>query len=150
MKAVASGITHPTSRNPLLNVCVTSCLESINGWSAVLQHIPFDKNVQIIIYGGNDFPQYNDGWTAEDKKNALAHLKCVESFEFIYCMITISCCLMHLKEAVVKIQGKHMDNVEGVSTVMECRDELKEIGQDVDAFQTGFMNILDELLKLQR
>lgn len=63
---------------------------------------------------------YNDEWSADDKKNALAHLKCLDSFEFIYCMITIYRPLMYLKQAVVKIQGRSMGPVASVSIVMKC------------------------------
>lgn len=75
LKAITSKETHPTSRNPLLNVCVTRWVENIDGWERFTHAHPFlIKMCEIIIYGGDDFPEYNDGWTAEDKKNALAHL----------------------------------------------------------------------------
>ena len=48
--------------------------------------------------------------------NALAHMKALESFEFIYCIITLQVPYLILKEAVVKIQGKDKDIVSGVST----------------------------------
>ena len=49
-------------------------------------------------------------------------------------MTTISHSLMYLKETIVKIQGVEMDIVGGVSTAMECCDELKTIRKNVDSF----------------
>ena len=120
LKAIVAENTHSSSRNPLLNVCITQWVENIEGWERFAQAHPFlIKMCEIILYGSGDFPQYKDGWTADDKKNALAHLKSLESFEFTYCMITIFRSLMYLKEAVVRIKGKNMDLVAGVSIVME-------------------------------
>ena len=134
LKAIASEMTQ-TSRNPLLNLCVTRWVENIDGWERFTQAHPFIiKMCEIITYGGGNFPQYKDGWTPEDKKNALAHMKYLESFEFIYCMSTISRSLMYLKETHVEIQGEEMDIVGGVSTAMECCDELKTIRKNVDFF----------------
>ena len=110
-------------------------MENIDGWERFTQAHPFMvKMCEIITYGVGNFTQYKDGWTAEDKRNALAHMKCLESFEFIYCMTTISRSLMYLKETIVKIQGVEMDIVGGISTAMECCDELKTIRKNVDSF----------------
>ena len=43
---------------------------------------------EVIIYGDPQLQTYNDGWTA-DKKNSLVYLKTLESFEFIFCLITL-------------------------------------------------------------
>ena len=51
---------------------------------------------EVIIYGNSEYEMYNDGWTPEDKRNALAHLKALESFEFVYVLVTLQCSLMHL------------------------------------------------------
>ena len=87
-----------------------------------------------LFYGDPDFPCYNDNWSPEDKKNALAYLKALESFEFIYTMVTLSRSLLYLKEAVVKIQGKSKDIVSGVSIVMECCNELQRVREDIDNY----------------
>uniref|UniRef100_A0A1X7UA98 TTF-type domain-containing protein n=2 Tax=Amphimedon queenslandica TaxID=400682 RepID=A0A1X7UA98_AMPQE len=135
LKAIAAEKTHSTSRSILLNMCVTRWIENIEGWERFTQAHPFMLQMcEIIIYGGGNFPQYDDGWTAEDKRNALAHMKCLESFEIIYCMTALSRCLMYLKEAMVKIQGKEMDIVGGVSCAMECCEELKTIRANIDSF----------------
>ena len=113
LKAIASEMTHKTSRNPLLNMCTTRWVENIDGWELFTQAHPIMVQMcEIITYGVGNFPQYKDGWTAEDKRNALAHMKCLVSFEFKYCMTTISRSLMYLKETIVKIQGVEMDIVE--------------------------------------
>ena len=107
-------------------------MENIDGWECFTHAHPIlVKMCEIIIYGGSDFLQYCDGWTADDKKNALAHLKCLECFEFIYCVITVSHCFVYLKEAVVKIQGKGMDIIAGVSLIMECCNELTTIWRNI-------------------
>ena len=61
---------------------------------------------------------YIDGWTAEDLKNALAYLKSFETFEFIFCLVTLQHSLsVYLKNAVIKIQGKDQDFISGMSAV---------------------------------
>ena len=44
---------------------------------------------EAIIYGtsDSDFESYNDDWTADDKTNAMAHLKAIANFEFIYALV---------------------------------------------------------------
>ncbi len=44
---------------------------------------------EVIIYGDDGFELFNDNWQAEDKRNAMAHLKSLESFEFLYILVTI-------------------------------------------------------------
>ena len=88
----------------------------------------------VILYGDPGFPLYNDNWSPEGKRNALAYLKALESFEFIYTMMTLSRSLLYLKEAVVKIQGKSKDIVSGVLTVMECCSELKRVREDIENY----------------
>lgn len=119
---------HTSSRVPLLNTCITRWVENIEGWERFLLAHPFlVKMCEVMLYGDPDIPQFNDNWSAEDKKNALAYLKLLESFEFIYSLVTISRSLLYLKEAVVKLQGKKMDIVSGVQVVMECCSELKTL-----------------------
>ena len=69
-----------------------------------LAHPFLVKMLEVILYGDSDYRQYNDKWSPEDKKNALAYLKTLESFEFIFSMVTLSRSLLYLKEAVVKLQ----------------------------------------------
>ena len=40
--------------------------------------------LDVIVNGDSDFQMYNDGWSPEDKRNALAHVKAIESL--ILCM----------------------------------------------------------------
>ena len=60
------------------------------------------------------------------QKNALAYMKALESFEFIYSLVTLFRSLLYLKEAMVKLQSINKDIVSGVVTVMECCNELKK------------------------
>jgi len=38
-----------------------------------------------MVYGntGEELAEYREGWTGEDKKDAFAYLKTIESFEFV-------------------------------------------------------------------
>ena len=73
---------------------------------------------EVIHYGDPDYSLYNDNWPAEHKKNALAYLKFLESFVFIFCTVTLSHSLLYLKEAIVHIQGVVQDIVSDVHSVM--------------------------------
>ena len=53
-------------------------------------------------------------------------MKKLESFEFVYSMVTLSRSLLYLKQAVVNLQGKNKDIVSGVSTVMQCCEDIKK------------------------
>ncbi len=88
---------------------------------------------ETILYGNDNFPLYNDrSWTPEDKRNVLAHMKALESFEFIYSMVSLHQSLFYLKKAAVKLQIKDTDIISGMSTVMECCSELKSLREDID------------------
>ena len=122
-------------RTPLLNVCVTRWVENIDGWDRFSTAHPFlVKMCEVILCGDPDYSLYNDNWPAEHKKNALAYLKFLEYFEFIFCMVTLSHSLLYLKEAIVHIQGVGQDIVSGVHSVMECCREVKDVRNDVDGF----------------
>ena len=127
LKAIAGECTYPASRQTLLNICITRWVENIDGWERFSLAHPFlVKMFEVILYGSSDFPLFNDGWSSEDKQNALAYMKKLESFEFVYSMVTLSRSLLYLKQAVVNLQGKNKDIVSGVSTVMQCCEELKK------------------------
>ena len=55
------------------------------------------------------FESYNNGWTAGDKTSAMAHLKAVANFQFIYALVTLQRSLLYLTEASVKLQGVNQD-----------------------------------------
>ena len=42
--------------------------------------------LQVILYGSSEYEMYNDNWKPDDKKNALAHLKALESIEYVYAL----------------------------------------------------------------
>ena len=44
---------------------------------------------EVIIYGDDNFELFNDNWTADDKRNAMAYLKILELFEFIFCLVAL-------------------------------------------------------------
>ncbi len=130
MKAVVNitGNKHNsgTSRTPLLNVCITRWVENIEGWERFTLCHPFlVKMCEVILYGDTQLQLYNDGWSAEDKKNALAYLTILGSFQFIFSLVTLQhTLLVYMKEAVVKLQGKKQDIVTGIALVQDCIKEL--------------------------
>ena len=73
--------------------------------------------VIIILYGSREFDTFNDKWSPENKRNVLAHLKALESFEFVYVLITLQRTLLYLNEATVKLQGESQDIACGVTTI---------------------------------
>ena len=77
---------------------------------------------------------YNDGWNPEDKRNALAHLKVFESFEFVYVLVTLQRSLLYLKEAAVRLQGENQDIVSGYACVEQCCSDLRELRANVDDY----------------
>ena len=89
---------------------------------------------EIVVHGDTEYEMYNDGWTAEDKRNTLAHLKALESFEFIYILITLQCSLLYLREAAVKLQGENLDIVSGYSLIEQSCADLKELRANVDDY----------------
>ena len=61
-------------------------------------------------------------------------MKALESFEFIYVLITLQRSLLYLKEATVKLQGQNQDIVYGVTTIQRCFTELKTLRADIDLY----------------
>ena len=57
----------------------------------------------------------------------MAHLKALQSFEFVYSLVALQRSLMYLREASVKLQGKTQDISSGVGLVQECQWELQRL-----------------------
>ena len=114
-----------------------------------MAHLFLVKMFEVILYGSSDFPLFNDGWSSEDKQNALAYMKKLESFEFVYSMVTLSRSLLYLKQAVVNLQGKNKDIVSGISTVMQCCEDLKKVREDIEGYSQHIICIAVELLRNQ-
>ena len=71
-------------------------------------------------------------WSSEDKQDALTCVQKLESFDFVYSTVTVFLSLLYLKQTAVSIQGKNKDLiVSGVSTVMQCYEELKKKGNRI-------------------
>jgi len=131
-EGIQSGVC--ASRTPILNVCITRWVENIDGWERFCLCHPFLIQLcEAIIYGTSEenFKEYSSSWTQEDKNNALAHLKAIESFEFIYVLVTLQHSLLYLKEASVKLQGIHQDIVSGLNLIDRCCSELKSLRRNV-------------------
>ena len=67
-------------------------------------------------------------------KNAMAYLKTFETFEFIFCLVTLQCCLYYLREAAVKLQSKNQDIVSGVLLIEQAFKELRSLRMEVDDY----------------
>ena len=123
------------SRSPILNVCITRWVENIEGWERFTLSHPFLVQMcEVIIYGDSSYTMYNDAWTQEDKRNALAHLKALESFEFIYVLVALQRSLMYLKDAAVKMQGENQGIISGYALIEQCITDLTTLRGNVDEF----------------
>ena len=123
------------SRFPPLNVCITRWVENIDGWERFALSHPFLLHMcEVIIYGNDNFELFNDNWTADDKRNAMAYLKILESFEFIFCLVALQRSLYYLKEVAVKLQGKNQDIVSGVAHVEEASRNLNSLREKSDEY----------------
>ena len=70
---------------PLLNVCISRWVENTDSRERCALSHPFLLHMcELIIYGDDNFELFNDNWTADDKRNAMAYLKILEMFEFIF------------------------------------------------------------------
>ena len=113
-----------STRAPILNVCITRWVKNINGWEHFSLSHPFLVQMcEVIIYGNSDFEAYNDAWLPEDKRNALAYLKALESFEFVYVLFALQRSLLYLKEATVKLQGQSQEIAYDITTIQRCCTE---------------------------
>ena len=130
-----------SNRNPILNVCITRWVENIDGWERFSRSHPFlVEMLEVIVNGNSEFQMYNDGWSPDDKRNALAHLKAIESFEFVYVVNTLHRSLYYLKEAIVTLQGKSEDITSGIVLIQQCCEQLQSLRSDVEYSQRIFQH----------
>jgi len=73
-----------------------------------------------------EFAECREGWTGEDKKDALAYLKTIESFEFVYTLCASKITFV-LQRTSVKLQGKHQDVISGILLIELCCADLKRL-----------------------
>ena len=119
-------------RTPLLNVCVTRWVENIDGWERFTQTHPFlVKMCEAMIYGDENYPDFSD-WSAEDKRNAMVHLKALESFDFIYSLVTLHRTLLYFREPAIKLQSKSSDIASAVGLMLDCLNEMKSLRSSED------------------
>ena len=108
--------------------------KNIDGWERFcLCHSFLIQLCEAIIHGTSEdkFSQHSSGWTQEDKNNALAHLKAIESFKFMYTLVTLQCSLLYLKEVSVKLQSINQDIASGPNLIDQCCSELKSLRRNV-------------------
>ena len=102
-QGVENGTTQ--SRASILNVCITRWVENIDVWERFSLSFPFlIEMCEAIVYRNSGIELFSDTWPADNKKNALAHMKSLESFEFVYALISLQRSLLYVKEAVVALQ----------------------------------------------
>ena len=116
-------------------MCNTRWVENIDGWERFSRSHPFlVEMLEVIVNGNSEFQMYNDGWSPDDKRNALAHLKAIESFEFIYVVNTLHRSLYYLKEATVTLHGKSEDITSGIALIQQYCEQLQSLKSDVDEY----------------
>ena len=99
----------------------------IEGWERFCLSHPFLLHMcEVIIFGDDDFEMFND--------NAMPYLRTLETFEFIFCLVTLQCCLYYLREAAVKLQGKNQDIVSGVLLIEQASKELRSLRMEIDDY----------------
>ena len=103
---------------------------------------------EVIVYGDPEFELYKDNWTAEDKHNAMAHLKAIEKFEFLYTLVTLQRCLMYLREAVVKLQVESQGILCGVTLIEECCLNLRGMRENINEFSLRIFEHSSNLAKI--
>ena len=92
------------NRAPLLNVCITRWVENIEGWERFMQCHPFlIEMCGVMISGSEHYPMFSDGFSPEDKKNALAHMRALDSFSFLYSLVVLSRILSYFREPMKKL-----------------------------------------------
>ena len=86
---------------------------------------------EAVVYRNSCLELFSDNWPADDKKNALAHMKSLESFELVYALITLQRSLLYVKEAVVALQAPRQDLASGVALIEQYCTELKQLRNNV-------------------
>ena len=110
-------------------------MENIDGLQQFSLSHPFLVGMcEVIVYGDSEYEMYNEGWSVEDKRNAQAHLNALESFEFVYTLVTLQHCLLYLKETVVKLQGQCQDIASGFALIDQCSKEIQSLRDNVDDY----------------
>lgn len=117
-------------------MCVSPIgLKNIDGWERFSLSFPFLIELcEASVYRNSGLELFSDNWPADNKKNALSHMKCLESFEFVYALITLQQSLLYMKEAVVALQAPRQELVSGVALIEWCCTELKQLRKNVDDY----------------
>ena len=94
------------------------------------------KMCEVIVHEDSEYEIHNEGWNAEDKRDALVHLKALESFEFVYVLLTLQRSVLYLKEAAVRLQGENQnqDIISGYATIEQCCTDLRALRADVNNY----------------
>jgi hypothetical protein len=85
-----------------------------------------------MLFGSEHYPMYSDGFSAEDKKNALAHLKSLETFSFIYSVVVLYRVLSYFREPMKRLQGISQDLSSGLRMIKDCQKDIVAIRNDTD------------------
>ena len=118
-----------------MNVCITRCVENVDGWERFcLCHPVLVSMCEVIVHGNGEYELYNEGWSVEDKQNAQAHFNTLLSFEFVYTLVAFQHSLLYLKEATVMLQGQHQDIASGVALLEQCSSTIKSLRENIDDY----------------
>ena len=118
-----------------------------SAWTCLMG--PEIEMCEVIVYGGgDDYPQFADGFSADDKRNAQAHLKSLESFPFIYALVVLHRVLSYFREPMKKLQGISQDLCSGLKLIAECKDELAKVRGKEDELKAFSERVMDHARRL--
>ena len=137
-------------RKVLVGLCKTRWSERDTAYEHFYVAFPFLVTVLEIINGTHDNLQnYDDtfttGWTAENKKDATAHLSAICNFSFIVTLVSIYRLLHPLHGTTVKLQGRSVD-------IVQAFDEIEDVKLDLqstrDSINTEFGHIFRQAVQI--
>ena len=87
-------------------------------------HLFLVELCEVIIYGSEHYPLYSNGFSANDKKDAAAYLKSLESFSFVYALVTLYHVLSYFSSPMKVLQSISQDLFSGMKLIQDCQREL--------------------------
>lgn len=108
-------------RKALLDLCKTRWAMRHKAYQHFFQSYDYIvESLESIVYGTSKSEAYsNTTWNADSKRDALALLNSITSFDFIITFVTTYQYLSHLQPITVKLQGRAIDIVEAYNMVQE-------------------------------
>jgi len=115
------GVTKPTKRKPLLDVCRTRWAERHDAYGHFYTSFVYIVKALEVIAHGRYADEVNEhfatGWDAKSKSEAASLLNCITSFDFILSFVLAYHMLLHLAGITVKLQSSTIDILEAYENV---------------------------------